>query len=74
MNVNDTEILNSILTTSGYERTSSIEEANVVFLVTVSRLLNESITIRSFHKLIPIFRSVLYEKMQRVEFGIVSSF
>ncbi|KAG2177005.1 hypothetical protein INT43_007659 [Umbelopsis isabellina] len=34
MNVNDTEILNSILTTSGYERTSSIEEANVVFLVT----------------------------------------
>ncbi|CAM0137265.1 hypothetical protein VKS41_004974 [Umbelopsis sp. WA50703] len=34
MNVNDTEILNSILTNSGYERTSSIEEANVVFLVT----------------------------------------
>jgi tRNA A37 methylthiotransferase MiaB len=37
MNVNDTEILNSILTNSGYVRTSSLEDANVVFLVTVSR-------------------------------------
>jgi tRNA A37 methylthiotransferase MiaB len=36
MNVNDTEILNSILTNSGYERTSTIEDANIVFLVTVS--------------------------------------
>ncbi|KAH8548275.1 tRNA-I(6)A37 thiotransferase enzyme MiaB [Umbelopsis sp. PMI_123] len=34
MNVNDTEILNSILTNSGYVRTSTIEDANVVFLVT----------------------------------------
>lgn len=37
MNVNDTEILNSILTNSGYVRTSTLEDANVVFLVTVSR-------------------------------------
>ncbi|GAB5592694.1 hypothetical protein Unana1_07594 [Umbelopsis nana] len=34
MNVNDTEILNSILTNTGYERTSTIEDANIVFLVT----------------------------------------
>lgn len=35
MNVNDTEILNAIMTNTGYERTNSIEDANVVFLVTV---------------------------------------
>ncbi|KAI9277441.1 tRNA-I(6)A37 thiotransferase enzyme MiaB [Sporodiniella umbellata] len=34
MNVNDTEILNAIMKKTGYERTTSIDEANVVFLVT----------------------------------------
>ncbi|CAO3629714.1 unnamed protein product [Cunninghamella blakesleeana] len=34
MNVNDTEILNSIMLKSGYKRTLNLEEANVVFLVT----------------------------------------
>ncbi|KAI8883846.1 tRNA-I(6)A37 thiotransferase enzyme MiaB [Backusella circina FSU 941] len=34
MNVNDTEILNSIMTMTGYERTSNLEDANIVFLVT----------------------------------------
>ncbi|KAG1142308.1 hypothetical protein G6F37_008255 [Rhizopus arrhizus] len=34
MNVNDTEILNAIMTKTGYERTSDIDQANVVFLVT----------------------------------------
>jgi tRNA A37 methylthiotransferase MiaB len=36
MNVNDTEILNAIMTKTGYERTDSLDDANVVFLVTVS--------------------------------------
>jgi hypothetical protein len=36
VNVNDTEILNAIMLKSGYERTLNMEEANVVFLVTVS--------------------------------------
>lgn len=36
MNVNDTEILNAIMTKTGYERTSDIDQAHVVFLVTVS--------------------------------------
>ncbi|KAG1613006.1 hypothetical protein G6F46_008054 [Rhizopus delemar] len=34
MNVNDTEILNAIMTKTGYERTSDIDQAHVVFLVT----------------------------------------
>ncbi|KAI7891024.1 uncharacterized protein EV154DRAFT_509760 [Mucor mucedo] len=34
MNVNDTEILNSIMTKTGFERTDNLDEANVVFLVT----------------------------------------
>ncbi|CAO3618268.1 unnamed protein product [Mucor hiemalis] len=34
MNVNDTEILNSIMTKTGYERTENLDDANVVFLVT----------------------------------------
>ncbi|KAG0744390.1 hypothetical protein G6F57_004204 [Rhizopus arrhizus] len=34
MNVNDTEILNAIMTQTGYERTSDIDQAHVVFLVT----------------------------------------
>jgi tRNA A37 methylthiotransferase MiaB len=38
MNVNDTEILNAIMTNTGYERTDSLDEANVVFLVTVCNL------------------------------------
>jgi len=37
MNVNDTEILNAIMTNTGYERTNNLDDANVVFLVTVSR-------------------------------------
>lgn len=36
MNVNDTEILNSIMTKTGYQRTDRLDDANVVFLVTVS--------------------------------------
>lgn len=36
MNVNDTEILNSIMTKTGYERTENLDDASVVFLVTVS--------------------------------------
>lgn len=36
MNVNDTEILNSIMTKTGYECTDNLDDANVVFLVTVS--------------------------------------
>lgn len=38
MNVNDTEILNAIMTNTGYERTDNLDDANVVFLVTVSRM------------------------------------
>ncbi|KAI8051930.1 uncharacterized protein B0P05DRAFT_562406 [Gilbertella persicaria] len=34
MNVNDTEILNSIMTKTGFVRTDNLDEANVVFLVT----------------------------------------
>ncbi|KAG1067572.1 hypothetical protein G6F42_026488 [Rhizopus arrhizus] len=34
MNVNDTEILNAIMTNTGYERTNNLDDANVVFLVT----------------------------------------
>ncbi|OBZ84089.1 CDK5 regulatory subunit-associated protein 1, partial [Choanephora cucurbitarum] len=34
MNVNDTEILNAIMTQTGFERTDQLEEANIVFLVT----------------------------------------
>ncbi|GAA5816426.1 hypothetical protein MFLAVUS_009955 [Mucor flavus] len=34
MNVNDTEILNSIMTKTGYVRTDNLDEAHVVFLVT----------------------------------------
>ncbi|CAO3609291.1 unnamed protein product [Mucor fragilis] len=34
MNVNDTEILNAIMTNTGYERTDNLDDANVVFLVT----------------------------------------
>ncbi|KAG1176293.1 hypothetical protein G6F70_001900 [Rhizopus microsporus] len=34
MNVNDTEILNSIMTKTGYQRTDRLDDANVVFLVT----------------------------------------
>ncbi|KAI8377496.1 tRNA-I(6)A37 thiotransferase enzyme MiaB [Radiomyces spectabilis] len=34
MNVNDTEILNAIMTESGYERTDRMEEADIIFLVT----------------------------------------
>ncbi|KAG0170490.1 CDK5 regulatory subunit associated protein 1 [Apophysomyces sp. BC1015] len=34
MNVNDTEILNSIMTKAGYERTLTMKDAEVVFLVT----------------------------------------
>ncbi|KAI7905665.1 tRNA-I(6)A37 thiotransferase enzyme MiaB [Cokeromyces recurvatus] len=34
MNVNDTEILNSIMTNTGYERTNNLDDANIVFLVT----------------------------------------
>ncbi|KAI8372210.1 tRNA-I(6)A37 thiotransferase enzyme MiaB [Blakeslea trispora] len=34
MNVNDTEILNAIMTQTGFERTDQLDEANVVFLVT----------------------------------------
>ncbi|KAL0087973.1 tRNA-I(6)A37 thiotransferase enzyme MiaB [Phycomyces blakesleeanus] len=34
MNVNDTEILNAIMTNAGYERTTEMSEAEVVFLVT----------------------------------------
>jgi tRNA A37 methylthiotransferase MiaB len=37
MNVNDTEILNAIMTNTGYERTDNLDDANVVFLVTVSK-------------------------------------
>lgn len=37
MNVNDTEILNSIMTKTGYVRTDNLDEAHVVFLVTVSK-------------------------------------
>jgi tRNA A37 methylthiotransferase MiaB len=38
MNVNDTEILNSIMTKTGYERTDNLDDANIVFLVTVNFL------------------------------------
>ncbi|KAL9558460.1 hypothetical protein MBANPS3_000878 [Mucor bainieri] len=34
MNVNDTEILNAIMTNTGYERTDNLDDAHVVFLVT----------------------------------------
>ncbi|GAN04701.1 radical sam proteins [Mucor ambiguus] len=34
MNVNDTEILNAIMTNTGYQRTDNLDDANVVFLVT----------------------------------------
>jgi hypothetical protein len=36
MNFNDTEILISVMNTAGYVRTEVLEEANIIFLVTVS--------------------------------------
>lgn len=45
MNVNDTEILNAIMTKTGYERTDNLDDANVVFLVTVSRNIYVLMTI-----------------------------
>lgn len=60
MNVNDTEILNAIMTNTGYERTDNLDDANVVFLVTVSRaaLFLESIHLKSLY-------SVPLETMQK---------
>ncbi|KAI8096362.1 tRNA-I(6)A37 thiotransferase enzyme MiaB [Halteromyces radiatus] len=49
MNVNDTEILNSIMLKSGYERTLNMEEANVVFLVTCA--IRESAETRIWERL-----------------------
>ncbi|CAO3588725.1 unnamed protein product [Absidia cylindrospora] len=49
MNVNDTEILNSIMLNSGYERTLDMEEANVVFLVTCA--IRESAETRIWERL-----------------------
>lgn len=43
MNVNDTEILNAIMTNTGYERTDNLDDANVVFLVTVSKANSHSL-------------------------------
>lgn len=36
MNVNDTEVIWSILKSNGYKKVESIEEANIVLLVTCS--------------------------------------
>lgn len=60
MNVNDTEILNAIMTNTGYERTDNLDDANVVFLVTVSRaaLFLKSIHLKSLY-------SVPLETMQK---------
>lgn len=68
MNVNDTEILNAIMTNTGYERTSNIEEANVVFLVTVSTLL-----MPYYPDYLYGVASVPFEKTQKLEFGNDSS-
>lgn len=68
MNVNDTEILNAIMTNTGYERTTNIEEANIVFLVTVGfKRLKQKVGSISF------IHSVLFEIMQKLEFGNDSS-
>lgn len=42
MNVNDAEILMSIMDNSGYQKTEKLEEAKIIFLVTVNLEIYES--------------------------------
>ncbi|KAI8967901.1 hypothetical protein BDF20DRAFT_897731 [Mycotypha africana] len=57
MNVNDTEILNAIMTNSGYKRTDTLEDANIVFLVTCAIRDNAEVKIWERLKYLRHFRT-----------------
>lgn len=60
MNVNDAEILDAIMQKSGYEKTGDVQQANAIFLVTVTKHLLSN-------------NSVQYARMPRLESGIGTS-
>ncbi|KXN65975.1 hypothetical protein CONCODRAFT_80633 [Conidiobolus coronatus NRRL 28638] len=62
MNVNDTEILMSVMNSAGYKRTHNIEEAHVVFLVTCS--IRENAESRIWHRLYDLKKMKIKDAFQ----------